>query len=56
MKLQLIATFLAVTISGLAYAQADNEVICKSIVNAENVKVFEAQACPFGWVTINDED
>lgn len=53
MRISLIVALLATIVSGFVYAQADNEVICKSLINPDNVKVFEGKHCPFGWAKVN---
>ena len=56
MKPKIITVVLALITSSFAFAQAENEVICKSISNPTNIQVFEGEACPFGWVSTDDAE
>ena len=55
MRTKVIAAVVSLVLSALAFAQAENEIICKSISNPTNVKVFEGDACPFGWVKVEED-
>lgn len=55
MRIVPVLVSLFLMIPSFSMAQAENEVICRSLVEPTNIKTFEDETCPFGWVEVHTE-
>lgn len=51
----LVSVALLTAVAAHSNGQTTEVVVCKSLVNPDNVRVFEGEHCPFGWTETDKE-